>query len=485
MSSLQPYYFKIDNRYICYKVNLYIQLYSELIKMQTFIFSKALLKSGWANNVYIEVDDQGQIANISADYKGEAGDKVLGYAMPGMNNVHSHAFQRAMAGLAEYSTSKSDSFWTWRDLMYRFAQVITPEDLISIAAQLYLEMLKAGYVSVGEFHYLHNSEHNTGDEMSHAIMTAADQTGLGLCHLPVLYMSAGFGGLTLNEKQKRFGHEVDEYLKLIENLNRKMSDQDNQHLGMAFHSLRAVPEDAIMQCLKDSAATGPIHIHISEQLQEVNDCLDWSGMRPVEWLYDHADVDEKWCLIHATHLNDDEVSSIAKSGAVVGLCPTTEANLGDGLFPLTSFMEQGGRIAIGSDSHVSISMIEELRLLEYGQRLKNHSRNVATSKNDIHTGSYLYHENLSGGAQASGFNNGSLEVGKRADIIVLDKSSPLLVGTPERNIIDRFIFNGNVNPIKHVMVAGKMVISDYHHPLGDQITAEFTATMIRLQKYLD
>ncbi|MBT5187347.1 MAG: formimidoylglutamate deiminase, partial [Kordiimonadaceae bacterium] len=311
------------------------------------------------------------------------------------------------------------------------------------------------------------------------------QTGLGLCHLPVLYMIAGFGGLALNEKQKRFGHGVDKYLKLIENLNTKIMGQNNQHLGMAFHSLRAVPPEAIKLCLKDSKASGPIHIHISEQMQEVNDCLDWSGMRPVEWLYKHEDVNEKWCLIHATHLNDDEVSSIAKSGAVVGLCPTTEANLGDGLFPLKPFLGQGGKIAIGSDSHVSISMIEELRLLEYGQRLKSQRRNVATGKNDIHTGSYLFHENLKGGAQASGFNNGSIEVGKRADIIVLDQASPLLVGTPDRNIIDRFIFSGNVNPIKHVLVAGKMIISEYHHPLEEQITAEFSVTMKRLQKYLD
>ncbi len=450
--------------------------------MKSIIFSKALLTNGWADNVLLNINNQGRIEEIIKDYKG-SGHVVAGYALPGMNNVHSHAFQRAMAGLAEYSTSENDSFWTWRDIMYRFAEKITSSDLQTIAAQLYLEMLKAGYVSVTEFHYLHNGIEGR-DAMSEAIFSASKKVNIGLCHLPVLYMNSGFGGLPLNENQRRFGYDVDDYLVFLEKLSQQI-EGNNQHLGMAFHSLRAVPADALKNCLQNNPLSGPVHIHIAEQSQEVDDCVKWSGKRPVEWLYDHVDVDEHWCLIHATHLNENEVSLIAGSGAVVGLCPTTEANLGDGLFPLNDFLQQDGKIAIGSDSHISVSVIEELRLLEYGQRLHHQRRNIAVSDQDIHTGTNLYLRNLEGGSKASGFDNGSLEAGKRADIIVLDETSPTLIGTPDRNLIDRFIFSGNVNPIKNVWVAGEMVINDYKHANECEITQNFSKTMTRLQKILD
>jgi len=301
----------------------------------------------------------------------------------------------------------------------------------------------------------------------------------------VLYMASGFGGQALNDGQKRFAHDLESYFELLENLSTKIEKERNQHLGMAFHSLRAVPEQALKECLAGAPVSGPIHIHIAEQIQEVNDCVDWSEKRPVEWLFDNADVGENWCLIHATHLSETEISMIARSGAVVGLCPTTEANLGDGLFPLKEYLSQGGEIAIGSDSHISVSVSEELRLLEYGQRLKYQQRNIAVSADEIHTGTHLFKSCLRGGARASGFNNGAIEVGKRADIIVLDESSPLLVGTPDSNIIDRFIFSGNVNPVKHVMVAGDMVVSDYKHVTEKQISSDFATTMSGLKKLLD
>ncbi|MBT6037037.1 MAG: formimidoylglutamate deiminase, partial [Kordiimonadaceae bacterium] len=384
--------------------------------MKRIIFENALLPSGWAKNVCLELDDAGEILKVTPDYDGakvDDSEKMSGYALPAMNNVHSHAFQRAMAGLAEYSTSASDSFWTWRDIMYRFAGKISAVDLEAIASQLYLEMLKAGYASVAEFHYLHHDQ-GRNDTMSHSIMAAADKTRIGLCHLPVLYMASGFGGAPLNARQQRFGHSLDDYQALLEKLSSSISHNSNQHLGMAFHSLRAVPEYALKECLNNNPVSGPVHIHISEQIQEVNDCVSWSGKRPVEWLYDRADVNERWCLIHATHLNDDEINMIARSGAVAGLCPTTEANLGDGLFPLKNYLDQGGDIAIGSDSHISVSVIEELRLLEYGQRLESRQRNIAVSDDEIHTGSNLYNLTLRGGAKASGFNNGMIDVGKRA-----------------------------------------------------------------------
>lgn len=451
--------------------------------MKRIILESAYLSDGWARNVALDIDNHGVITKISPNDVSK-GNIISGYGLPGINNVHSHAFQRAMAGLAEYSTSDNDSFWTWRDIMYRFAGSVSSADLEIIAAQLYLEMLKAGYVSVGEFHYLHREGKNNL-AMSQAIVNAASSVGIGLCHLPVLYMSSGFGGEPLNDGQQRFAHDLSDYLELLERLSPIFEENPNQHLGMAFHSLRAVPEEAMKECLDKMSVSGPIHIHISEQQQEVDDCLAWSGKRPVEWLFDNAKVDERWCLVHATHLNQEEISMIASSGAVVGLCPTTEANLGDGLFPLKQYMSEGGSIAVGSDSHISVSVAEELRLLEYGQRLKYKRRNIAVSDKEIHTGPSLYKKCLRGGAKASGFENGAIEVGKRADIIMLDKNSSLLVGTPEKNIIDRFIFSGNVNPVQHVIVGGQMVIKDYKHVNEEQINTEFATTMKRLEKVLD
>jgi formimidoylglutamate deiminase len=450
--------------------------------MKRLNFKSALLSDGWAQNVAIDIDELGHISAIIPNRGGE-GEWISGYALPGINNVHSHAFQRAMAGLAEYSTSSEDSFWTWRDIMYRFAGKISAEDLEVIASQLYLEMLKAGYISVSEFHYLHR-EGEDSLAMSNAVIGAARNVGIALCHLPVLYMASGFGGQPLKAGQKRFSHNVDEYLELHRNLSHQLHGAMNQHVGVAFHSLRAVPEQALKKVLEQKLS-GPTHIHISEQLQEVNECVSWSGQRPVEWLYDHADVDENWCIVHATHLNEGEISMIATSRAVVGLCPTTEANLGDGLFPLADYLAQGGSIAIGSDSHISVSVSEELRLLEYGQRLKYRARNIAASDAEIHTGTRLYQGCLRGGAKASGFDNGAIEIGKRADLIVLDENSPLLVGTPQRSIIDRFVFNGNQNSVKHVLVAGEMIIRDYKHQQEQQITRDFAATMMKLKKLLD
>lgn len=450
--------------------------------MKRINFKSALLSNGWAKNVAIDIDENGLITSITSNQEGE-GDWISGYALPGVNNVHSHAFQRAMAGLAEYSTSRDDSFWTWRDIMYRFAGKISAEDLEVIASQLYMEMLKAGYISVSEFHYLHR-EGEDSLAMSNAIIGAASSVGIALCHLPVLYMASGFGGQPLTEGQTRFCHDVESFLKLQKILSNQLINTRSQHVGMAFHSLRAVPEDALKEVVA-AQLTGPTHIHISEQVKEVNECLSWSGKRPVEWLYDHANVNENWCLIHATHLSEDEVSMIARSGAVVGLCPTTEANLGDGLFPLANFLNQNGAIALGSDSHISVSVSEELRLLEYGQRLKYLGRNIAANDEEAHTGTRLYKDCLRGGAKASGFENGAIAIGKRADLIVLDEHSPVLVGTPDRSIIDRFIFNGNQNPIKHVMVAGEMVINNYKHKNEQQIKSDFAETMMKLKKLLD
>ena len=451
--------------------------------MKRIIFEKAFFQGGWAENVLLQIDGNGLIENIETNYNGQE-KKISGYALPGINNIHSHAFQRAMAGLAEYSSGGTDSFWTWRDIMYRFAKNISATDLKAIAAQLYLEMLKGGFISVSEFHYLHNAPEGAM-EMSRAIMNAANDIGIGLCHLPVLYMSSGFGGKPLTDGQKRFSLSTEEYIKLLIQLNKKMNDDNNQHLGIAFHSLRAVPEEALKYIVENNPTSGPLHIHISEQVAEVNYSIAFSGKRPIEWLFENAPFNEQWCLIHATQLNDQEIKMITKSGAVVGLCPTTEANLGDGLFPLKTFLDGDGHIGIGSDSHISVSIVEELRLLEYGQRLSKQQRNIATSKEEVHTGTNLYQQALKGGAKASGFNNGEIKIGKRADIIVLDRDAATLLGTPDNHIIDRFIFRGNQNSIEHVFVAGEQVIKNHRHLCEARVYQEFKIVMDRLKKHLD
>lgn len=460
--------------------------------MQKINFKKALINRQWQDDVSIEIGQAGIITRIAINDKTAPASQVKGYALPAMPNIHSHAFQRAMAGLAEYSISNSDSFWSWRDVMYRFAQRLAPEDLFHIARQLYLEMIKAGYGAVAEFHYLH---HQMGGkpyadpaEMSQAIITAARDVGISLTHLPVLYMTSGFGGLPLSAEQARFGHSIDRYCHLLDQLYQTFKGQTDQRPGVAFHSLRAVPPEAITDVithLNGLDDTAPIHIHIAEQVKEVEDCLNWSGQRPVEWLLDHQDIDHRWCLIHATHLSAGETTALANSGAVVGICPTTEGNLGDGIFPLKDYLDQGGRMAIGSDSHVSISPIEELRLLEYGQRLKFRGRNIAITKQQPHSGSNLYMESLKGGALATGFECGAIEVGKSADIITLDPESPLLLGTPDKYLLDRFIFSGNVTPVNSVMTRGEWLIKNGAHKKEQEILTGFRNTVERLAKILD
>lgn len=475
--------------------------------MKNYFFTKALTSDGWHNNVLICVNDQGIISSVTADASDQNALKIDGYAIAGMPNIHSHAFQRAMAGLAEYSVSSQDSFWTWRDLMYRFAAVITPEDLKTIADQLYMEMLKAGYVSVAEFHYLHHAPDDApyqsgakmshsmtrgaktsrtligSVKMSHAIINSALRTGIALTHLPVLYNASGFGGQPLKEEQKRFSHNVQDFCTLLSELNIK---QDNYKLGMAFHSLRAVQEPDVhiaINHLSNLDANAPIHIHIAEQIKEVEDCIAWSNKRPIEWLNDAVTLDKRWCLIHATHLNSDEIRMIASSGAVVGICPTTEANLGDGLFPLSDYLTRSGRFAIGSDSHISVSAAEELRLLEYGQRLTLQQRNItAAATKNTHTGAALYHEALKGGVQASGFDGGAIEKGRRADIITLDPKSALLAGTPDEKILDRFIFNGSQNMVNNTIVLGRLCVKNYRHFDEDNITAAYIELVEKLQK---
>jgi len=447
----------------------------------------AMLPSGWARDVRIAVDAAGAIDTVTVGAEASGAERLGGIVLPGMPNLHSHAFQRAMAGSAERSGPEDDSFWTWREAMYRFVGAIEPNDLSAIAAQLYVEMLKAGYTAVAEFHYLHNdpagAPYADAAEMSRAIADAARRSGIGLTHLPVLYCAGGFGGEAYAPRQRRFVLDVDRFLDLVSALVDDSRGDPQSAVGIAPHSLRAVPPEALQAALAgldalDDAA--PVHIHIAEQTKEVDDCLAWSGARPVEWLLANADVTERWCLVHATHMTAAETEALARSGAVAGLCPTTEANLGDGIFPLATFQAAGGGFGIGSDSHISVSPVEELRWLEYGQRLTLQRRNVAARGPDVSTGATLYEASLAGGARASGRPLGEISPGCRADLVVLDADHPLLAGCDEGQILDAVIFSGNTTTVRDVMVGGRWVVRDGRHSDEAAIAAAYRAALARL-----
>ncbi|MFT5612654.1 MAG: formimidoylglutamate deiminase, partial [Polaribacter sp.] len=319
-------------------------------------FRRAYINSKWENGVRIKISDQGLITKIELNSDCVKTDEVYGTGIPGIPNIHSHSFQRIMAGLSEYKLSQGDDFWTWRELMYRYANQISPANLTAIATQLYIEMVKSGYTGVAEFHYIHRKKgglhYDNPATLSESIIEAAKTAGINLTLLPVSYMYSGFGQEPLSSEQLRFGNDVENYLELLQLVSKSTSIYENANLGMAFHSLRALSPEAMNEILSEfnrSWPHSPIHIHIAEQTKEVNDCLAWCGKRPVEWLLQNHEVDDRWCLVHATHLTSSEINSLAKSGAIAGLCPTTEANLGDGFFPLKQFLDAGGHIAIGSD----------------------------------------------------------------------------------------------------------------------------------------
>lgn len=398
--------------------------------------------------------------------------------LPGIPNIHSHSFQRAMAGMAERGSERADSFWTWRELMYRFAGRLTPESLHDISAQLFVEMLQAGYTSTCEFHYLHHQAdgrpYDDPAAMSRAIIAAARETGIRLTLLPVLYMTGGFDGRELSDRQQRFGHDVDAYLSLLDALTAQ--EDPMLRVGVALHSLRAVPADAMREVLAapQVGALRPIHIHISEQTAEVEECIAARGARPVEWLLANAAVDEAWTLVHATHVQASELSGIAASKAVVALCPTTEANLGDGVFPLREFIARGGRIGIGSDSNVSVSPVEELRWLEYGQRLVSRQRNIAATRELPSSGESLVMRAVAGGRQSNGHGE------QDDDLLVLDEYSASMCGVSATDLHDRFVFGGNVNPVKDVFVQGRRIIESGRHVHGERINQRFRDSMRRL-----
>ena len=427
---------------------------------------KALLAGGWADNVRIDIEAGriSAITEVAADAPATAGDREFGIVIPGLANAHSHAFQRVLAGhTEERGPADKDNFWTWRSRMYALAAKIDATALQAIARQVYGEMVATGYTSVAEFHYLHNepgTSENT-EAMFEAIVAAADASGIRLTYVPVLYERAGFDQPEPTADQQRFARSIADFLEHYERAKRLAGDRLT--VGMGAHSLRAVTADSLAKIAAVAAADGvPMHIHIAEQQREVDQCMKVHGARPVEWLLDQYDVNEQWCLVHATHIDDDEIAGIAGCGAVVCLCPSTEANLGDGLFPLQRFLQCQGRIAIGSDSHVSINPFEELRWLEYGQRLVTQKRNIAA----IHrsqTGRSLFELAAEGGALATGQAGGRIRTGDNADLVVLDDDSPMLVGHSTRSLLDALVFSGFTLPIDRVMVRGEWLVIDGRH----------------------
>ncbi len=455
--------------------------------MTELFAEQALLPDGWARDVRFTIAADGSFAAVEPGAAAEGATRLPGPALPGMPNLHSHAFQRAMAGLAERRGPGDDSFWTWREVMYGFVARLTPEAVEAIAAQLYVEMLKAGYTAVGEFHYLHHDAdgrpYADPAEMSERVIAAARAVGIGITHLPVLYACGGFGGAPAGEGQRRFLHDADSFSRLVETLLARHKGEAQVRIGIAPHSLRAVTPDLLADAVVALDAlddTAPIHIHIAEQEREVADCLAWSGARPVDWLLGNCAVDSRWCAVHATHMTLAETVALARSGAVAGLCPTTEANLGDGLFPLRAYLDADGALGVGSDSHISVSPVEELRWLEYGQRLAARRRNIAADERTPHVGAALYRRALAGGAQALGRPIGALAPGARADFVALDAERPILAGRSEDYLIDAWVFSGNANPVREVWVGGRRVVEDGRHADEDAIAARYRAVLAAL-----
>jgi formimidoylglutamate deiminase len=438
--------------------------------LNTYFTRNALLPGGWARDVRIEVDDAGDFATVTPNATAGRAARLPGPVVPGMANLHSHAFQRAMAGLTEMRGPTQDDFWTWRELMFRFVERVTPAQAKAIATQLYVEMLLNGYTAVGEFHYVH---HPRGMLASH--LEAARDTGIAITLMPSLYAWAGFGRKPLQPRQKRFASDVKQILGLVRELRRHVSP--DVQLGVAPHSLRAVDPEALKELVAAVPADAPVHIHAAEQTREVEECRAALGRRPVEWLISEMRIDKRWCVVHATHISDEETRALAASAAVAGLCPTTEGDLGDGIFPLAEYRASAGRYGIGGDSHVCRDPAEELRLLEYFQRVTGRKRNVVASPRSPSVGTTLWLEAAAGGAQALGRRMGAIAPGTRADLVVLDENDPDLADRSGDAITNAFIFSGARSLVRDVMVAGRWVVKGKRHAKARPAASAYKRTL--------
>ncbi len=456
--------------------------------MTTTISAKQVLTAdGWQHNATIEIDDSGYISKISGDHR--QADESVDILLPALSNLHSHSFQRAMAGLAEKrGPNPIDDFWSWRKVMYRFLEILSPDDIQTIAALVQMEMLEAGFAASAEFHYVHHAHKGQRyaqlDELSQRHFEAARLTGIGYTHLPVLYMQGGLDGRELIGGQLRFGCSIDEFHTLFDTLDGRFSDLPKDYcLGVAPHSLRAISPEALSSVIQ-LAPNAPIHIHAAEQLAEVREVKEVLGTTPVRWLLENMPIDHRWCLIHATHLDHAETVDLATSNAVAGLCPITEANLGDGIFNAETYMKNGGNFGIGADSNVNIALSEELRMLEVSQRLRDQRRVVLSNEQTKSNGRYLYQSACQGGAQAIGRKSGSIEVGTLADLVALNANHYSIAELSEDTILDTWIFACSDDIISDVWSAGRHMVRDGVHVQRNKITSEFHQTITRLRRDL-
>ena len=463
--------------------------------MAIYRLQSAYLPHGWARDILVTVSAQGMISAIDAHGSArpassvEHMEAVAGVVVPGMPNAHSHAFQRAMAGNAEFRLSARDSFWTWRQAMYALANRIGPQELQTVATQLFIEMLKAGYTSVAEFHYLHRpngtAQYSGSNPLWDAILRAARAAGIGLTFLPTLYQSSDFGGQPLKPEQSRFFMDSDEFLRAVEahaGAARRAGDSALR-IGAAFHSLRAVPLEQLRRAalaLRDMDASMPMHIHVAEQMLEVRGCERATGRRPVELLLDQGLLSANWCVVHATHANAEELSGIAAAGAIVCVSISTEANLGDGSFDAVRFLKMDGKLCVGSDSQCTVSPAEELRWLEYQQRLRRKRRGVLADGSESHVGTRLWRDAALNGAQALGQPVGRIAVGYRADWLALDAAHPAMAGAAADAALDRLVFAGAERAIRDVMVGGRWVVKDHRHAADEELRGQFAAVVANL-----
>ena len=442
----------------------------------------ALLEDGWADDVQIDIDAGGSIVDVAANSRADGAERVAGPLVPGMPNLHSHAFQRALAGRTGRGSADGDSFWTWRQAMYAFLDRVDADAFEAIAAQAYVEMLKAGYTAVAEFHYVHHDSsgrpYADPAELAQRVVAAAADTGIALTLLPVFYAHAGFGGTAPTAGQRRFVHSVDSFARLIALLARDAPAQGIA-LGVAPHSLRAVTPDELAAVVALVPKGAPIHFHAAEQAREVAECVAWSGARPVEWLLDYGNVDARWCIVHATHMSAGETPRLAASGAIAGLAPTTEADLGDGTFPARAYLDAGGAFGIGSDSNTIVDPFAELRQLEWSQRLAVLGRNVLAG-NTVPVGESMYAQAALGAATALSRRAGAIAIGMRADLVVLNGDDPALAEVPRDALLDAAIFGPCRRPVRDVMVAGRWQVRDGRHPREDVVFARFRQALATL-----
>lgn len=444
--------------------------------MDRYFLPKALLPDGWADNVRITVAD-GTIAAVETEATPDSTTRLPGIALPGMPNLHSHAFQRGMAGLSQ----RGGDFWSWREVMYRFQAALTPDEVEAIAALAYMEMLESGFTAVAEFHYLHHAPDGTAytdpAELCARIAAAACETGIGLTLLPVFYAHGGFREAPPSPGQCRFVSDLDLYARLLHGAERAIATLPDAHVGLAPHSLRAVSVQELNE-LAAIAAGRVLHIHIAEQTREVDECLAATGQRPVDHLLAHVPVDRRWCLVHATHMTKAETAALAATSAVAGLCPVTEADLGDGLFPALDWHRADGRFGIGTDSNTAISVAQELRLLEYGQRLLHRARNLL-APTGISTGRHLWDQCTRGGAQALRRHIGAIAPGHRADIITIDPAHAALAGRADDALLDAMIFATTASCVDTVMVGGRALVHNGRHIARDPIIARYRTAIRR------